>query len=178
MRRPPDDECTLFQQSVLDAAHPGRDSSEPPSGAHPGACERCTEFHRDLLAIRSSLDAYRVREPSAQILQTVRAQALRFPRAAAAPQTVHAWPRLLRILAAGLAALPVVLLVNAAVGWALYEIAVLFLPPSAAWYCLALFVMWVSLGVSLSYASLPFLSLIPGGTPRGDRIPPGPGTAG
>ena len=178
MRRPSDNDCTLFQQSVIDGADPGRDASEVPSGAHPGACERCAGFRRDLLAIRSSLDGYRVREPSAQLLETVRAQALRFPRAAAAPEAARAWPRLLRILAAGLAALPVVLLVNAALGWALYEIASSFLPPSAAWYCLALFVMWVSLGVSLSYASLPFLSLIPGGMPRGDRLPPGPRTAG
>jgi len=149
------------------------DSEDPSAGPHPEGCESLAALGRDFPSIREALDSYRVLEPSALLLERVRAQALRFPHASPAWQASHPRPGLLRILAAGLAALPIVLLINAAMGWALYEIAASFLPRPAAWYCVALFVLWVSLGVSLSYASLPFLSLIPGGVPYRKGLPAG-----
>jgi len=162
MTRSEKEDCTVFEQRILDARDTALPDGDPALGAHVRDCESCREFWSDLRSIRESLDAYGVREPSEALLLRVGDQALRFAGATAEPEGPATRAGMIRLLAAGLAALPVVLLINALMGWGLYELLALALPRSLALYGLGLFVLWASLSVSLSYASLPFLSLIPG----------------
>jgi hypothetical protein len=155
-------DCTALEQKLLDTDSPDGLLHDPAAAEHLRTCEACSELFRSLAPIKASLDQYTVREPSEEIMNRILDQARRFPLV---PETQAAgWskPGLVRIVAAGVAALPVVILINTIMGWALYEFAASFLPRSVAMYCISLFVLWASLGVSLSYASLPFLSLIPG----------------
>jgi len=148
--------------------------------SHLRMCGGCSELYLSLLPVKGALDRYEVAGPPEAVVNRFVDQALRFSRlpAATAPDRVRR--ALLRVVPAGLAALPVVVLVDTLTGWLLYEAAVSILPRSVAVYCVALFVLWATLGISLSYATLPFLSLLPGvpGTREGgarDRGPPGPG---
>jgi len=179
MSRLREQDCDIFEQKLLEAEDPALLPGDPTLAAHLHHCESCKELYRDFLLIRGSLEAYQVREPSKDLLKRVHDQALRFPRASMETAATRTRSGLLRILAAGVVALPIVLLINTVMGWALYEIASSVLPRSVAQYCIGLFILWASLGVSLSYASLPFLSLIPGGGAfQRKTIPAGPQAPG
>jgi hypothetical protein len=77
---------------------------------------------------------------------------------------------LFRIFLAGLVSLPLVILINALMGWGLYELTTSFLPRTIALYCVGLFVAWASLAMSFGYASLPFLGALVRSAP--DRLRP------
>lgn len=157
-------DCAAFEQRILQGRDTAVPAGDPAVAAHLRECEACRALWSDLRAIRESLDAFGVREPSEALLLRVEDQALRFAaRAAAEPAGPRARTGITRLVAAGLAALPIVVLINAVMGWGLYELLSLALPRPVAWYGVGLFALWASLGVSLSYASLPFLSLLPGG---------------
>ena len=155
-------DCALLEQRLLGSDDPDELLRDPAVTGHLRTCPDCSELFRSLAPIKASLDRYRVREPSEEILNRVLDQAGRFPHVRETEAVGLGRPGLGRIVAAGLAALPAVILINTIMGWALYEFAISFLPRSVAMYCIALFALWASLGVSLSYASLPFLSLLPG----------------
>jgi hypothetical protein len=162
MSRSREQECEAFEQKLLETEDPAHLLHDPTLAGHLDSCQRCSKLCRDFLPIRAHLEAYKVPELPGPILEKVLARAQRLPHVPQAALPVRTGPEWARIFAAGLAALPFVILINAVMGWALYEFAVSFLPRSVALYCVGLFVLWASLGVSLSYASLPFLSLIPG----------------
>jgi hypothetical protein len=175
MSRFREQECEIFEQKLLETEDPGHLLHDPALAGHLDSCRSCSELCRDFLPIRAHLEAYKVRELPGPILEKVLAQAHRvphLPRAELPVRTNPGWGWA-RVFGAGLAALPIVILINTVMGWALYEFAVSVLPRSVALYCVGLFVLWASLGISLSYASLPFLSLIPGSALHAGGIPPG-----
>lgn len=155
-------DCTQCEQRLLEAHDLEGTRQDPPVAAHLADCSRCADFLACLKDVKGHLDGYRVREPSEELIQGVLARSRGQRQKALQVETVPSMAILFRVVLAGLAALPVVLLINTALGWALYEIAVYVLPRTAAFYCMALFVAWATLGTSLSYASLPFLSLLAG----------------
>jgi len=160
------EDCALFEQRILDARDAAPPERDPALAEHLRGCEGCRALCRDLMDIRPSLQAYRVRDPSEELLHRVGEQAARFARTVAEPEGHRQRPAVIRVLAAGLAALPMVVLINAGMGWALYELLSAVLPLPLARYGVGLFVLWASLSVSLSYATLPFLSLLPRGAAR------------
>jgi len=161
-------DCTECEQRLLDAADPAAVLDDGVVSAHVDGCPECREFLETLTAVKAPLDHYTVPEPPGGLVEEVLARATR-PR----PLAVAAFSReaLLRVVAAGLAAFPLVVLVNALMGWAFYEAALFVLPRTIALYCIGVFAVWTSLGVALGYASLPFLHLVVG-RPEGPlRVP-------
>ena len=155
-------DCAECEQRLLDAHDLDGARQAPSVAAHLDGCPRCTDLLASLEDMKGHLDSYRVREPSEELIQAVLFRSRRYRHRATAPATAPSSASLFRVVLAGLAALPFVLLINTALGWALYELAIYVLPRTAALYCFALFVAWATLGTSLSYASLPFLSLLAG----------------
>lgn len=150
-------DCAECEQRLLDAADPTAALEDGDLSAHTDGCPECREFLETLRAVKAPLDQYVVPEPPGDLVEQVLARAPR-PR----PRAIAALSRegLLRVVAAGLAAFPLVALVNALMGWAFYEAALFILPKTIALYFIGVFVAWTSLGVALGYASLPFLHLV------------------
>jgi hypothetical protein len=127
---------------------------------HLAACQDCTTFFASLKDVKPVLDQYRVREPSEELVETVLNRAIRRHAADRFPERARTDAGLFRVLLAGLVSLPLVILINALMGWGLYELATSFLPRTIALYCVGLFVAWASLAMSFGYASLPFLGAL------------------
>lgn len=101
-------------------------------------------------------------EPPEELIEAALGRALRFRPPAWAQESTPVHPAMFRVLLAGLVSLPLVIMINGLMGWALYELAVSVLPRTIALYCIGLFAVWASLAVSLGYASLPLLSALVG----------------
>jgi hypothetical protein len=127
---------------------------------HVAECRECSAFLESLREVKPALDQYRVLEPTAELIETVISRALVKGSAHLVPERTPVDPALFRVLLASLVSLPLVILINALMGWALYELAALLLPRTVALYCIGLFVVWASLAVSFGYASLPFLGAL------------------
>jgi len=155
-------DCAACEQELLGA----KELEDPGETAgvrdHLAGCPQCVDLYQSLKEVKPFLDRCRVPQPAPQLVENVLLAAQRLlPGSLVADASTLGQPsRLFRIVLATLAALPVVVLINGALGWLLFEVASLVFPRTFALYCIGLFAAWVSLGVSLSYASLPFLSLL------------------
>jgi len=164
-------DCACCEQRLLEAGEVEAAASAEGVREHLSACARCAEFYDSLREVKPYLDRCRVPEPAEALIAAVLADARRLLPSAALrePERASLPAGLFRVVLASLTALPLVVLINAALGYALFEFAAMVLPRTLALYCVGLFAAWVSLGVSLSYASLPFLSLLAGGAPAPAR---------
>lgn len=162
-------DCTACEQRLLEAEDLHALRQEETVAGHLADCPSCADLYDSLLAVKVHLDQYVVQEPAQELIHAVLARTESLQPAVKAQDTTPSSASLFRVVLAGLAALPLVLLINTLTGWALFELASFVLPRILALYCIGLFVAWASLGVSLSYASLPFLSLLAGETPHRAR---------
>jgi len=155
-------DCTTCEEMLLGAEDLRAASQDVAVAHHLSRCRQCADLFESLAEVKVHLDQYRIPEPGEHLVEAVLAQAATLLRESPVRATIAAPSRatLFRVVMAGLAALPFVVLINTVLGWALYECAVYVLPRTIALYCLGVFVGWVSLTVSLSYASLPFLSML------------------
>lgn len=149
--------CSACEQRILGAEDPRDVLRDASVSDHIAACTECREFLQSLGEIKPLLDRYRVREPTEELIEAVLGRSLEALPAKPIPERIPIRAGMLRILLAGLVSLPLVILINALMGWALYEVAVSLLPRTIAVYCVGLFVVWASMAVSLGYASLPLL---------------------
>ena len=150
-------DCSACEQRILGATHPGDALRDPSVSDHLAACTGCREFCDSLGAIKPVLDRYRVRAPAEEVIEAVLRRAPRVHSARPTPERAPSHAGMFRVVLAGLVSLPLVILINALMGWALYEVANSLLPRTIALYCVGLFVVWASMAVSLGYASLPLL---------------------
>jgi hypothetical protein len=155
-------DCTACEERLLGADDLNALRQDPSVAGHLAECTQCAELFSSLREVKVHLDGYKVPAPSEELIQTVLTRACRLGESAPAPDAAPSRAGLYRVVLAGLAVFPVVLTINIVLGWALYEFTTYVLPRTIALYCVALFVAWASLGISLSYASLPFLHLLGG----------------
>lgn len=148
--------CSDCEQRLLEKEDPSAALRDAWIAGHLASCGECTEFFEALQAVKPVLDRYRVEEPAEALLEEVVGRSLE--RLFRVPAPARAG--LFRLLLAGIVSLPVVILINALMGWAVYEVAVSLLPRTVAWYLVGLFAAWASLAVSLGYASLPLLDAL------------------
>ena len=152
--------CSACEQALLRAEMLEDVLSDSSVADHLTACRDCTDFFESLKDVKPVLDQYRVREPPEELIETVLDRTVHRHAAGRLPDSAWKDAGLFRILLAGLVSLPLVILVNALMGWGLYELATSFLPRTFALYCVGLFVAWASLAMSFGYASLPFLGAL------------------
>jgi predicted anti-sigma-YlaC factor YlaD len=152
--------CSDCEQRILGADSGGDAPADSGVSDHIAACADCRALYESLAEIKPVLDRYRVGEPAEALLQKVVGRALQVQSARPTPATVPARAGVFRLLLAGLVSLPLVVLINALIGWALYEAAISLLPRTIALYCGGLFAVWASMAVSLGYASLPLMNAI------------------
>ncbi len=167
-------DCSDCEQRILGAQSPTHALADSGVSDHIAACADCRELYEGLAEIGPALDRYRFPEPTEALLEKVVGRALQIHAARPSPARVPVRAGVFRLLLAGLVSLPMVVLINALIGWALYEAAVSFLPRTIALYCVGLFAVWASMAVSLGYASLPLMSAIvsrPSGLPDGTDRP-------
>jgi predicted anti-sigma-YlaC factor YlaD len=153
-------DCPACEQRILGAAAPKDALSDPSVSDHLAACAECKELFDSLGAIKPVLDRYRVRAPAEEVIEAVLRRAPQVHSAKPTPERAPIHAGMFRVLLAGLVSLPLVILINALMGWALYEVTVSFLPRTIALYCVGLFVVWASMAVSVGYASLPLLDAV------------------
>lgn len=153
-------DCSACEQRILGAADPGDAPRDPSVSDHLAACTECRELFDSLGAVKPVLDRYRVREPTEDVIEAVLRRALQVHSAKPTPERAPLHAGVFRVVLAGLVSLPLVILINALMGWALYEAAASLLPRTIALYCVGLFVVWASMAVSLGYASLPLLDAL------------------
>lgn len=151
-------DCSACEQTILTAERLEDALRDSSVSDHLETCRQCREFFESLSVVRPALDRYRVREPSEQLIETVLSRAGQRHPADLVPEGADV--SVFRVLLAGIVSLPLVILVNALMGWAFYEAAAFLLPRMAALYCVGLFVVWASLAMSFGYASLPFLGAL------------------
>ena len=150
-------DCSACEQAILRAEALEDALNDSSVTDHVAECGECREFFESLREVRPALDQYRVREPSEVLIETVLRRAVQPHAADLVPERARIDAGVFRVLLAGLVSLPLVILINAMMGWALYEVAISLLPRTIALYCVGLFVVWASLAMSFGYASLPFL---------------------
>jgi predicted anti-sigma-YlaC factor YlaD len=153
-------DCSACEQRILGAVDPEDALRDPSVAGHLAACTECRELFDSLGAIKPVLDRYRVREPTEDIIEAVLRRAPQPHPATPTPERAPIHAGMFRVVLAGLVSLPLVVLINALMGWALYEVAASLLPRTIALYCVGLFAVWASMAVSLGYASLPLLDAI------------------
>jgi hypothetical protein len=154
--------CQACEQALLrtdDLEAAAMDSSV---AGHIAVCGECTELFEALKEVKPVLDRYQVAEASEELIETVLGRALLFRPVDLATERPPVDAGLFRVLLAGLVSLPLMILINGVMGWALYELAASVLPRTLALYCVGLFAVWASLAVSFGYASLPFLGALVG----------------
>ena len=150
-------DCSACEQAILRAEALEDALNDSSVTDHVAECGECREFFESLREVRPALDQYRVREPSEVLIETVLRRAVQPHAADLVPERARIDAGVFRVLLAGLVSLPLVILINTMMGWALYEVAISLLPRTIALYCVGLFVVWASLAMSFGYASLPFL---------------------
>ncbi len=158
--------CSNCEQRILDASDPGDALHDTFVRDHLAACTECTDFFESLRDVKPFLDRYEVLEPTEELVQSVLGRTWGALPARPSPETTPIHAGMLRVVLAGLVSLPLVILINALMGWALYEVTSSLLPRTVAVYLVGLFGVWASMAVSLGYASLPLLDAIvrrPGG---------------
>lgn len=153
-------DCPACEQAILRAEALEDALRESSVADHLSACRECAEFFESLRDVKPALDRYRVREPSEELIETVLSRAGQRHPADLVPARTGIGAPVFRVLLAGLVSLPLVVLINALMGWAFYELANSFLPRIIALYCVGLFAVWASLAMSFGYASLPFLGAL------------------
>lgn len=152
--------CSACEQRILGAADPRDALRDPSVSDHLAECTECKELFDSLGAIRPVLDGYRVREPAEEVIEAVLRRVPQVLSAMPTPERAPVHAGMFRVVLAGLVSLPLVILINALMGWALYEVTASLLPRTIALYCVGLFVVWASMAVSLGYASLPLLDAV------------------
>ena len=150
-------DCSDCEQRVLGATDPRDALRDSSVSDHLAECTECSEFFDSLGAIKPVLDRYRVQAPAEEVIEAVLRQAPQVHSTAPTPERAPIPAGMFRVVLAGLVSLPLVILINALMGWALYEVTVSLLPRTIALYCVGLFAVWASMAVSLGYASLPLL---------------------
>jgi len=150
-------DCSACEQKILGAADPRDVLRDPSVSDHLAACTECKELIDSLGAIKPVLDRYRVRVPTVDVIEAVLRRAPQVHSSTPRPERGPMCAGMFRVVLAGFVSLPLVILIDALVGWALYEVAASLLPRTIALYCVGLFVVWASMAVSLGYASLPLL---------------------
>ena len=163
-------DCSACEQKILGAADPRDALRDPSVSDHLAECTECKEFFDSLGAIKPVLDRYRVGEPAEDVIEAVLRRAPQVHSAKLTPERAPIHAGMFRVVLAGLVSLPLVILINALMGWALYEVTASLLPRTIALYCVGLFVVWASMAMSLGYASLPLLDTIVR-KPAGGRLP-------
>jgi len=156
-------ECSACEQRILRAEGPWDALRDASVSDHLQACTECREFFDALGEIKPVLDRYRVPEPAEGLIETVVGRTLPIFATRPVLESPERTPLnagMFRVLLAGLVSLPLVIMINALMGWALYEVAALLLPRTIALYCVGLFVVWASMAVSSGYASLPLLEAL------------------
>ena len=152
--------CQACEQRILSARNLEAEPLDSFVADHVAECSECRAFLESLREVKPALDQYRVLEPAAELIETVLSRALQQGSANLVSDRAPIDPGFFRVLLASLVSLPLVILINALMGWALYELTALLLPRTVALYCVGLFVVWASLAVSFGYASLPFLGAL------------------
>jgi len=160
-----DIDCEQFQELIMDAFVRGGSSSSrsPDIAFHLERCASCSSLAEDLDRLRSRLDLYEVPPPVPnRALQSTIAGAREAVSAGAR------WRRIVvfRLVLAALISLPFVVGVNSVAGWAIYEIVESILSRPIANYVLVTFILWTTVGASLTFGSLPFFSLLTRNDPR------------
>ena len=153
-------DCSACEQRILSTDDLEGVLNDPSVADHLSGCRECREFFESLRDVKPALDRYGVPEPSEELIETVLCRALQQGSENLVPERAPIDPGLFRVLLASLVSLPLVILINALMGWAFYELTALLLPRTVALYCVGLFVVWASLAVSFGYASLPFLGAL------------------
>ena len=153
-------DCQACEQRILSARNLGCALLDSSVADHIAECRECSAFLESLREVKPALDQYRVLEPTTELIETLLCRALQQGSENLIPERAPIDPGLFRVLMASLVSLPLVILINALMGWAFYELTALLLPRTVALYCVGLFVVWASLAVSFGYASLPFLGAL------------------
>lgn len=159
MKTPKDDtDCTWFEEGLLDAiegvdGRPGR-----PTGlsSHLETCLSCRSMAEDLDHLHERLDL----NTAPRLPDRVLAATITNAREAVVTQVVWQGRTVLKLVVAALIGLPFVVAVNSATGWALYEIFESLLSRPVANYVLVTFLIWTTVGASLTFGSLPFFPLL------------------
>ncbi len=156
--------CDRIKERILDAFTRDEVSSlrSADMTSHIEDCASCRSLVEDLDTLRSGLDLYEVPTVPNRVLQSTVAGA----RKAASGATQ--WHRhvVFRLVLAALLSLPFVVGINSITGWALYGIVESLLSRPIANYVLLTFILWTTVGASLTFGSLPFFSLLTRNDPR------------
>jgi hypothetical protein len=123
--------------------------------AHVRACARCREEASALAAVSTTLAASSVQGVPAGLTAQVLAAAAPLLAANAARAARR---RLLRALAAGLAPLPAILVLDFWLVRAGYDLLTRFLPDALSLYVVANWVGFLALLLALTYGAIPFLA--------------------
>lgn len=153
-------DCSACEQKILDASDPRDALRDSSVSNHLASCPECREFMECLGAVKPVLDRYQVLEPTEALMDTVINRTFQVQPSRQVAEKAPLTAGMFRVLLAGLVSLPLVILINALMGWALYEVAVSLLPRTIAVYFVGLFVVWASMAVSFGYASLPLLDAL------------------
>jgi hypothetical protein len=153
--------CRGVQERMTEALLARRDA-DAPDLLHAESCPACAAQRDDLLAIRAGLDALPAPAPAAEVVTAARRRAIAALAVEAAPARAplpSGYRReLLRILAAPLAALPVVLLWNWAVlAWGAELLAGL-VPAALLAAVGAAYAVAAGGSVALLFGSIPFVA--------------------
>ena len=157
-------ECERAKERILDAFTRGEASSlrSADIASHIDGCASCSSLVEDLDMLRSRLDLYEVPPVPNQVLQSTLTGAREAVSAGAQ------WRRrvVFKLVLAALISLPFVVGINSVTGWALYGIVESILSRPIANYVLITFILWTTVGASLTFGSLPFFSLLTRNDPR------------
>ena len=151
--------CDEWEDLLMDGVEPGEGPSGEALARHLEACPACAEFAAGLCEIGPLLERIETEPVPQEIVDET------IQKASACVETdrevlKEETARVVKgLVAAGLLALPLVIGLNYFVGWSIYHFAATILPKIYAQVLLSMFVVWVTVSISFTYASLPFVAL-------------------